>query len=311
MYESNRNVLDPLLYSSLFSFPLTLSEIVRFSPQKGLTESTAYKQLEQLAPYVKTHDNYYFLSDQESSVTKRKKGVLDAEKKFALALRVCSLLRFCPTVMAIALSGSVALGSSNKADDIDLFVVTKRNTVYSTRLVLLVILHLVGLRKKNHNNGMYICLNMIIDEDAVAFGHERQDLYTARELMQMRPLFSRNRTVEKLELANKWCKKYLPNARMQQAIHTTESHSQIAIRLFTWGERLSELILVTKLKRDGYARLVHKTFLALHSKDHRGGIMNRFSVKSQLFQKRLSHGNRRQRRMTTNIDKHKNIFYTA
>ena len=51
-----------------------------------------------------------------------------------------------------------------------------------------------------------ICLNLILDEDRMSF--ENQDLFTAHEIVQLLPVFEKDKTYQKFISANKWVKEY-------------------------------------------------------------------------------------------------------
>lgn len=53
---------------------------------------------------------------------------------------------------------------------------------------------------------------MFLDEQHLSLPAQERDLYTAHEVVQMRPLWERDKIYEKFLQANEWVREYLPNA---------------------------------------------------------------------------------------------------
>jgi hypothetical protein len=56
-----------------------------------------------------------------------------------------------------------------------------------------------------------ICANMYLDSTALALPHEKRNLYTAHEVVQVRPLINKDKIYEHFLTANSWVSHYLPN----------------------------------------------------------------------------------------------------
>jgi hypothetical protein len=82
-------------------------------------------------------------------------------------------------VRMVALSGSLAHLNAEKSADLDLFVITAPNRVWSVTVSLLVIAKLFGWRRR-------MCLNYVISERALAV--EPKDLFSANQIIHLRPL---------------------------------------------------------------------------------------------------------------------------
>jgi len=57
-----------------------------------------------------------------------------------------------------------------------------------------------------------ICLNMFVDEDHLVLPQDEQNLFTAHEVVQMKPIWERDDTYQKFLWENRWVKEYLPNS---------------------------------------------------------------------------------------------------
>jgi hypothetical protein len=117
----------------------------------------------------------------------------------------------------------LAMNNSSKDDDIDLMIITSSNRLWLTRLIITLWLDLLGKRRRPGNikykilNIKYkkyknkICLNMWLDETVLKLNKNKQNLFTAHELVQMKLIFNRDYTYEKFLSSNEWVRKYLPN----------------------------------------------------------------------------------------------------
>lgn len=203
-------VLKTLIYESIFNFPLYREEIWKFlisNKKISFEEFEAYLKSAHINYDKKT--NLYGISDDKKlylSRAERKNNSLIKEKVASRAIKNLSKI---PTIELIAVSGSLAQFSAKKEDDVDLFLLVKKNTVWTTRLFCVIFLKLTGMYRSDRDFRDKICLNMITD--TYDFPVDRKDLYNAFEIAQMRPKFSRGDSYHAFILANPWVKEFLPN----------------------------------------------------------------------------------------------------
>ncbi len=122
--------------------------------------------------------------------------------------RALKLLVHFPWVRFAALTGANAFESCAEQDDIDLFIITRKDRLWVTYVLMVLFTKLIGKRP-------LFCLNYLIDEDHLRIS--RQDYYTAVQIVQLLPLLD-SIYGEKFRKANRWICRYLPNAG--QAIET-------------------------------------------------------------------------------------------
>lgn len=316
MNDKTLSVISPLLYSDFFSFPLTLAEIRTYSQTKGITEAECRIVLTSLHPYVREFQGYYFLEGKKTSVTRRKKGRIHAAKKYRYALRVSRFFARIPSILYVGLSGSVATGSACTEDDIDLFIITRKNTLFVTRLLLIAILLCLGKKRGKHDTKGTdkICLNMLIDESRLAFSSTRHDLYTAREIAQMLPLVDRKGIQERFYRRNTWMKQFLPNCYPNKAVITPGDSRFVAITSLSVWYRIEQIVRKFQLfvmRKHRTTEIVSAGYMAFHPHDYRREIMTAYTEKMQQFRGYMKQKKQRTIRLPVDIDKEKNIFYTA
>lgn len=212
MRQSTRNqiqkeIYKTLAYSDLFAYPLTGKQLFSFLgiPIRGADFLEVAKKI----PHVMYKNTiYYFLPRRGDivipAIAKKKISLA----KIQLAKKIAHLLSYIPTVQFVGITGSLALLHADKKSDIDLFIITKEQTVWLTRLCVYALLMLLGVKRntKSHTNGF--CANLFLDETDLSFPN---NLYTAHEIAQVMPLLNKNKTYEKFLLVNKWVQHYFPN----------------------------------------------------------------------------------------------------
>ena len=222
------SILATLYYHDLFDFPLTKEEIKRFlikpglpavcSPAKCGTKDRQgfYQGLNQLIKEKKIFkkENFYFLSSKEKTVKLRKRREKYSQGKLRIAKKIVKILQFIPWIKMIAITGALAMNNSDKDDDIDFLIITAENRLWLTRLLTVVILEILGKRRRPRDIKVKdkICLNMFLDEMSLSLSRTKHNIFTAHEIIQMKPILNRNNTYEKFLKANRWVKKYLPNS---------------------------------------------------------------------------------------------------
>ncbi|MBI4084708.1 MAG: hypothetical protein HY431_02280, partial [Candidatus Levybacteria bacterium] len=211
--SNQQEILKTLLYSDIFQYPLTENELWRFAGAK-MNKDACHHALRNLTHLITKEGKYYYLTDRRGMVKKREERVKESERKVRFAKESVSLLRLVPSVVFIGISGSVAMKNCKKDDDIDLFIIARKNIVWFTRLCVLLLLQLTGKRRRRYDKtaANQICVNMFMSENALIFSRDRHSLYTAHEVIRMIPIFERGNVYNKFLHANSWVKEYLPNS---------------------------------------------------------------------------------------------------
>jgi hypothetical protein len=207
-------IVKTLIYSSIFEYPLTKEELWQFAiAKKPLHQPSFFTAISESSMITHTKD-FYSLKEEKGLVALRIAREKIAAKKLRIARRVSAILAKIPMILFIGISGSLSMANTKEEDDIDLFIITKQQSVWLTRVCILLMLELLGKRRKKYatkvNNT--ICINLLLEESHLQFSEDMHSLYTAHEVVQVKPLFNRDHTYEKFLAANVWVKKFMPNA---------------------------------------------------------------------------------------------------
>lgn len=157
---------------------------------------------------------YVYLNRKKRIVSLRKKRYVICVQKWKRVQRIVQTFRFIPTILLVGVTGGLAMDNAKKRDDIDIFFITRCNTIWITRLLVTVLADGMQVRRRpgDHRVSDKICLNMFISEDALSLPMKERDLFTAHEVLQMTPLWEREGVYKIFLTANKWVKYFLPNA---------------------------------------------------------------------------------------------------
>ncbi|HSA83718.1 MAG TPA: nucleotidyltransferase domain-containing protein [Patescibacteria group bacterium] len=278
--ETEKALLSTLIYSDIFDFPLTIDELWRFLvSEKKIAYQTFLDTLNRLPSTIVWKDGYYVLAGRTSLVGKRKHNNVFLAKKTALAKKAAFYLAHIPTIQFIGISGSVAMKNVTEDSDIDLFLIVKKDTLFMTRLWVLVVLEWLGLRRKRNDKkpANKICVNLFIDESRLSWPSGKRDVYTAHEIAQIVPLFQRDQCYERFLASNSWITTFRPNSQNEHALflRSLGTIDYWVIRFFGKLifsrplERIASFLQKNLMKKHQTKEIVRKHILALHPNDYR------------------------------------------
>lgn len=143
--------------------------------------------------------SYILGKDNKRLPIKDKKIQLLKIKKVNFYLKI---LKYIPLVRYVGINGSIALGNPSEKSDVDLFIVSKNNRIWTTRFILAFIFEVLGVRRKRGKVENKICLNHFVTLNSLEI--ISKDLYTAFELIFMITIIDNNNTYKKIVKNNKW-----------------------------------------------------------------------------------------------------------
>lgn len=221
----SRAILATLSYSDYFSFPLTLSELnTRLISSKPHSRTEISQALSPLldSKMLVFSKGYYHLPGRASLIKRR---LLRQKRSLSLhrqALSFASRLGSIPGVLAIYLTGSLAVSNPGSFSDIDFLIIAKNNRLWTTRFFLTLYTEFYHLRRRPHSenlkaNSGKLCLNLYLTPKSYLLPPSKQNLYSAYELIQAVPLFDPHHTQPQLLSTNSWINHYLPNFKLPPA----------------------------------------------------------------------------------------------
>ena len=270
-------VLATLSYFDLFSYPLSEEEVFFLLSAKAGRQEVK-KALEELrkAGKISVKDGFYFFS-QKNSVEQRKKQESEAVGKIKKAQKSARLLGLLPGILLVGLTGNLAMKAAKKEDDIDFLIITRSGWLWRSRFLAISLLELLGWRRRPNQKEVRdkICLNLFLEEGHLALKKERHDLYTAHEILQMKPLVDKADAYQRFLQANFWAASFLPQAWGEKKVKSKEGKEATTV-----SPPIVEKILADfQLKRISAHQSREEILpgqLFFHPQDRRGEMMRRY-----------------------------------
>jgi len=211
-----RAIVATLTYSDHFYFPLTLSELQsRLIKTRVVSKQALLTSINKMlkSNLIGKTEDFYHLPTKSKNVSLRLKNQKISEISIKKAESLAKKLSKVPGILAIYLTGSLAVLNSPVSGDIDLMIITRPNKLWITRILLTLYTELLGLRRhpRSQEASGKVCLNLYLTPDSYQLPKSKQSLYTAYELIQAVPLYDPSGTHSHLFSANSWIKDFLPN----------------------------------------------------------------------------------------------------
>jgi hypothetical protein len=277
-----------VIYASLFDYPLRLDQLhyalieSEQSPSEILGVYDGSEALQELLEY---RDGFFFPAGRADLVGERIRREARSRDFLERHARVLRVLCALPYTRLVALSGSIAHLNLESNGDLDLFVITKGQRVWTVTVTMLLVAKLFNRRRT-------VCTNFVLADSHL--GLEQQDLFSANQVINLRPLIGA-RTLTTFVAANTFVARMYPNAT-----HLLGAPMTIGIgRGMSTVKKVLELVLsvpsplIEVICRRLYAWHLRRRagswrspdqvslradYLKLHTQSHRRSVMARFEA---------------------------------
>lgn len=205
--SSNNNLLT-IIYHDIFDYPLTSVELSIWEVGKSITGIASNKN-------IARKNNFYFVKGRENMIKRRIKNEKHSKEKLGIAKKASKLISKIPMVSFVGVTGALAMKNASKNSDIDLLIITEKDSLWTTRILVYLILFVFGFKIRsplNKNEKDKLCLNMWLDETNLIWNRKDRNIYTSHEIAQIIPLVNKNKTYEKFLKKNKWILDYWPKS---------------------------------------------------------------------------------------------------
>lgn len=253
--------------SAYLNFPFTLDEATKYFLPKSNLSSEELRYLLTRQDYADlkftVKDDYLLTTDDQSLRSRFEREQVSAAKLESAASFAKLLTRLVPFIRTIAVTGSVAYGSADKWDDVDLFVITERNRLWLSTFLMLLQIRLYKLLELRAAHLLPFCLSYLHDEEG--FSNESQRSRTnplfARELLKAKPVAGTEEYRRILE-ENRWVADYYTTPYeetlrlLKPDIHGKTKRAPVPTGLqsflLVWAEGMSYAILSRYLRLRAY-----------------------------------------------------------
>ena len=223
-----------LHYFRFFKHALTIEEL-RFYLGCTVHPEELRTKLDELIRKEEVYSDTVWFALEKSHLDKKSK-YLGLNKHRMRQARIIGALIYCfPFVRGVYLSGSLSKwGILSIDDDIDFFILTASNRVWTTKL------YLIAFKKIFlFNSQKYFCINFLLDQQRLELS--KRNKYTATELVSLIPIKDCGGLAD-LWAANPWIKSHFPNASLKANTTNKRMKNRISERLsnFLFGNRLED-----------------------------------------------------------------------
>ncbi|OGK26798.1 hypothetical protein A3C28_05385 [Candidatus Roizmanbacteria bacterium RIFCSPHIGHO2_02_FULL_39_9] len=210
------------------------------------------------------------------------------------------LSRF-PQIKLVGLSGSAAMLNAKHDHDVDLFIITEKDRLFTGRFIALIVAELMKIRRgrlittrvRPHQSGMAkdkVCLNLFFDESDLSIPKRKRSEYVAHEVLQMKSLIQKDDVYLRFLDANKWVFDIFPNAKKSNLLFVnsnlgktkkTSPHYQLPITHYIGYviEQVFKRFQLHFINRHRTTELITNTQLWFHPDD----FEKKFTNKTQSF----------------------------
>jgi len=261
-----------VLYHDIFDYPLKKEELQKWKSNISLPAGSVV---------IKSKNGYYFIVGREKTIEKRLQNEKESKEKFEIAKRAARILGNIPTIKLVAITGSLAMNNSSKKSDIDLMIITKNETLWTSRIFVYMVIHAFGLRVRKPNDWHQdnrICLNIWLDEDDLIWPKNDRNLYTAHEIAQIVPLVNKNNTYEKFLYLNRWILSFWPYSIKIKNLKLIKN-LKFKIKNSNYIEKVCYWVQYNYMKSKITREVVNPTRALFHPKDWGKVVLDRLSAR--------------------------------
>ena len=280
-------VLRTLAYAGIFNYPLRREEISKYlilDSAIRIQEAGIYNAIHRITTdrkgLIGEKEGYYFLEGFEGGVKQRKRRRKIAKGKYKVAGRFVRWAKLIPTVKLVGVSGALAVDNAHEEDDIDLFIIAQAGTVWITRFLSVLLAEILRVRRCPSGTDIKdkICLNMFVDEKHMGVAENERDLFSAHEVVQMRPIYDRGGVYNRFIYMNRWVREYLPNAigQLKTATQNLKPRLPFAGNIIALVEGFLKKIQLFYMRPKITQEVVADGYLRFHPVDARRVVLRRY-----------------------------------
>ena len=306
-------ILNTITYFDLFDYPLTITDIYQYLYSGGMQGGNfslleiedCLKNSRNLNKVITAERGFYFLKNREAIIKTRLERYNLTNQKYKIAIKAVRIFKYLPFIKLVAVCNSLGMNNANEESDVDLFIITEANRIWLSRLFLIAVIFILGLRPPKDKAKDKICLSYYITAEHLDLSDTRilaDDIYLIFWLATLTKLYERDDYLAKFYQANLWLKKYLPNFQVVEPGYRRRLEDKFFnLRVYKLGEFICQgengdyfdylakklqLKYMSQKKKDLAVSqknwvIINDTILKFHINDRRQYFLN-------LFEQRLN-----------------------
>lgn len=236
--QLKKSIISTIVFFDIFNYPLTLEEVFYFlylykSDKKNDLRKIKKILKKDIINSINSKNGFYFLKGREEIIKIREKREVNNIDKIKRAKKISKIFSFIKSIKMIALVNFIPVKNTRKKSDIDLFIITKKDRIWITRFLCVIILKILKLQPTKKNKINKICLTFFITEDNLNLKKIaiKNDIYFYYWLSNIYPIYTKGDIYSRFIKKNRWVKEFLPNIKIDYKQPREEKG--ILIRFFT------------------------------------------------------------------------------
>jgi hypothetical protein len=200
------DIMRVLLYYDLWAYPLTARQLFAFLPVNTISFETFHSILSTGGggTDVVVHNGFYFARGRSIDIVAQRLAKERHSRKLWWWARASShVIKRCPFVRAIVVSGDLSMNATTRDSDVDFFIITEPGRLWIVRALLTLFKKIVLFNRKK-----FFCLNYFVASDHLTL--DEQNIYLAAEVAHLKPVYNTEMFLAYLD-ANRWVQDYFPN----------------------------------------------------------------------------------------------------
>lgn len=224
MIKKRRALIETMTFFDIFDFALTREELCDYM----LYEKWTLQELHEFANHeefiVETHSHVFFRGRSHTTRVRKDKEKR-AIKLYKKAKKYVKYMRMLPFMRSVSLCNSLAFYEAEKESDIDLFMITEKNRLFTARAFSWIFTQFLGIRRHGEKIRGRLCLSFIVSRDGMNLEKIKieDDIYLLFWMRLMRPLLGQE-TYREFIRENSWIKDYF-HYEIDQKIHLINEKS--------------------------------------------------------------------------------------
>lgn len=213
----DKNIISTLLFYQILNVPcLTAFEIYKhlISVKHGAQNAKLSDVYSSLAANkgINSCNGFYWLTSGSNSSRQYDDRILTAKisaQKIKKVKGVSRLLKLIPFVKSIAISGSVSMDGAKPESDIDVFIISRKNRIWLSRLATVFLTQIIGQRRHKEIVQDKICLNIYVADEQSEY--PVKNLANSQMIAKSLPIFNKNIFVSFICANKNWLGECLEN----------------------------------------------------------------------------------------------------
>ncbi|MFH1610347.1 MAG: hypothetical protein ABIA91_00465, partial [Patescibacteria group bacterium] len=199
-----------------FDYPLELEEVyfylisnTKYSKediQKGMSDLLEMGK-------IKEKNNVYFLLNRDNIIDTRKERYSESLNKIRRAMKAIKFLKYLPFVRAVFLCNVLGYFNAKKQDDIDFFIITSTNRIWTARWFATGFFKILNLRPTQETVQDKFCFSFYVSENGMNLENIKleNDIYLTQWFSGLLPIYDSDNYLENFLQSNSWVEKELLN----------------------------------------------------------------------------------------------------